>query len=454
MAIASLMEISQLGDRCRRRVMRRLMPYLFLIYIIAYLDRVNVGFAALGGMKGDLGFTDDVIGLGAGIFFIGYVALEIPGSILVEVWTARGWIARIMISWGILATLTGFINTKNQFYLVRILLGAAEAGFFPGIIVYLSHWFRNQDRAKAVAFLMAAVSVSNIVGAPLSGFLLRVNWLGLHGWRWMFIIEGIPAIIFGIVTLFYLTDWPHQAKWLTAEEREWLIEELEKEKQSTKSKHSLRIVEALRHPKVVLLTLAYFFMVTAVYGLNFWLPSIIKTLSGLPTLAVSFIAALPYCVGFIAILIMGWHSDKTGERRWHTALSMMTASLGLLLSVLTRDYTPVAMAMFCLAAAGTAGYLPGFWALPGSFLTGTAAAASIGLINSFGNLGGFVGPYVVGYLSKRTGSYFYGVLYLSLSALIGSFLILSLRGRDKSITTTTSERAIPLNYTTGSAAPD
>jgi MFS transporter, ACS family, tartrate transporter len=425
--IANQAEPNPIADRCRRRVMRRLLPYLFVLYIIAYLDRVNVGFAALGGMKGDLGFTDQVIGFGAGIFFIGYVALEIPGSILVEKWTARGWIARIMISWGILAMLTGFIHTQNQFYLIRLLLGAAEAGFFPGIIVYLSHWFRYQDRAKAVAFLMAAISVSNIIGSPVSGLLLRLNWLGLAGWRWMFIIEGVPAIIFGVVTLFYLTDWPHQAKWLPEDERKWLIAELEREKQAKQAKHSIGILQAFRHREVVLLTLAYFFMVTAVYGLNFWLPSIIQKLSGLPNLIVSLMAALPYCVGLVSILVMGWHSDKTRERRWHTALAMMTTSLGLLLSVVTRDYTPIAIAMFCLAAAGTAGYLPGFWALPTSFLTGTAAAASIGLINSVGNLGGFVGPFVVGYLSKKTGSYFGGILYLSFSALVASFLILSLR---------------------------
>jgi ACS family tartrate transporter-like MFS transporter len=417
------------------------MPYLFLLYVIAYLDRVNVGFAALGGMKTELGFTDDVIGLGAGIFFIGYVALEIPGSILCEKWTARGWIARIMISWGILATLTGFIHTKNHFYLVRSLLGVAEAGFFPGIIVYLSHWFRYQDRAKAVAFLMAAISTSNIVGAPLSGLLLRVNWLGLSGWRWMFILEGIPAVVFGIVTLFYLTDWPQHAKWLPEDEKSWLIGELEQEKKEKQAKHSLNILQAFKHREVVLLTLAYFFMVTAVYGLNFWLPSIVKNLSGLPNLLVSLISALPYCVGFVSILVMGWHSDKTGERRWHTSLAMMTTCFGLVMSVVTRDYTVVAVCMFCVAAAGTAGYLPGFWALPTSFLTGTAAAASIGLINSFGNLGGFVGPFVVGFLSKRTGSYLGGILYLAISALIASFLILSLRATRKEQTAETFQVA-------------
>ena len=415
------------------------MPFLFVLYVVAYLDRVNVGFAAPFGMKTDLGFTDGVIGFGAGIFFIGYVILEIPGTILVEKWTAKGWIARIMISWGILAAATGFIQTKNQFYVVRFLLGAAEAGFFPGIIVYLSHWFRYQDRAKAVAYLMTAVSVSNIIGSPLSGLLVRINWLGLAGWRWMFIIEGIPATILGIITLFYLTDWPHQANWLPKEERDWLIAELEKEKRTKEAKHSLGILEAFRHREVVLLTLGYFFMVTGVYGLNFWIPSIIKRLSNLSPFEVSLVSALPYCFGLVTILLVGWHSDKTQERRWHTAISMMAASAGLVLSVVFGNYAVLAIAMLCLTGAGNAGYLPGFWALPTSFLTGTTAAASIGLINSFGNLGGFVGPYVVGYLSTKTGSYYGGVLYLAASALIAACLILALRTTRKTSVFTPQE---------------
>jgi ACS family tartrate transporter-like MFS transporter len=279
---------------------------------------------------------------------------------------------------------------------------------------------------------MTGVSVSNIIGSPLSGWLMgNVHWFGMAGWRWMFIIEGVPAIIMGVVTLFYLTDRPHQAKWLPEDERKWLIEELEKEKQIKQAKHSLKILQAFRHREVVLLTFAYFFMVTSVYGLNFFLPLIVEKLSGLSNMEVSLIAALPYCCGLVSILVMGWHSDKTKERRWHTALAMMTTSLGLLLSVATANYTAVAISMLCLAGVGTAGYLPGFWALPTSFLTGTAAAASIGLINSFGNLGGFVGPYIVGYLKDRTDSYFAGILYLSASALVASMLILAVRATRK-----------------------
>jgi ACS family tartrate transporter-like MFS transporter len=277
---------SAVARRARRRITRRLMPYLLLLFVIAYLDRVNVGFAALQ-MKGDLNFKDDVIGLGAGIFFIGYFLLEIPGTILVEKWSARGWIGRIMITWGVVAILMGFMHTRNQFYLLRFLLGAAEAGFFPGIIVYFSHWFRYEDRAKAVGMFMTAIPIANIIGSPLSGVLLRVNWLGLAGWRWLFIIEGVPAIVLGFVTFFYLTDRPKDARWLPDDERDWITAELEKEARIKQARHSYRILQALRHREVILLTVTYFLIVTAVYGFNFWLPSIIKKLSGASTLNVT-----------------------------------------------------------------------------------------------------------------------------------------------------------------------
>ena len=316
--------------------MRRLLPYLFGLFVIAYLDRVNVSYAALQ-MKSELSFTDEVLGFGAGIFFWGYFLLEIPGSILVEKWSARRWIARIMISWGVIAILTGFVQTKNQFYLLRFLLGLGEAGFFPGVIVYLSHWFRYQDRAKVIAMFMAAQPIANIIGSPMSGLLLGINWLGLSGWRWLFIIEGMPAVIFGVITIFYLTDWPHQAKWLPRDERAWLTSQLDLERQA---KHSIglhRILQAFRHREVILLALTYFFIVSSVYGFTFWLPSIIKKASGSSNLRVSLISAVPYCVGLIAILLVGWSSDRTRERRWHTALPMMAASVGLILAVTFQD---------------------------------------------------------------------------------------------------------------------
>jgi len=418
--------IPEVGVRARRRIVRRIMPYLFILYIIAYLDRVNVGYAGLQ-MKGDLGFNDAVFGLGAGIFFIGYFLLEIPGTLIVENWSARGWIARIMISWGILAICTGFIHSSNQFYAVRLVLGAAEAGFFPGIIVYLTHWFRYEDRAKAVAMFMAAIPISNIVGSPMSGVILGVNWLGMAGWRWLFILEGAPAIILGVATIFYLTDRPHQARWLPEDEREWLTSELEQEKHAKRHTNPKVFWEALWHREVILLALAYFFIVTSVYGLTFFMPTMLKKASGLSDLKVTLLSAIPYVVGLVSMLLLGWSSDKTGERRWHTALPMLIAGAGLALSLATQNNAALAVCAFCVAATGLSGYLPGFWALPTRLLAGSAAAAAIGLINSVGNLGGFVGPYIVGSLTKRTGSFFGGMLYLSISAILSAGFIVALR---------------------------
>ena len=361
------------ADRARRRIVRRLIPFLFLLYIINYLDRVNVSYAALE-MTKDLNFTPEVLGFGAGIFFAGYFLLEIPGTLLIELWSARAWIARIMITWGIVAVMMGFMNSATQFYWLRLVLGAAEAGFFPGIIVYLTHWFRYQDRAKAVALFMAAVPLSNFLGSPVSGLLLGVKWLGLAGWRWLFIMEGAPAIVLGVVTIFYLTDWPHQAKWLAQDEREWITTELEKEKQITTAAHSFRVWEALKHREVGLLALAYFFIITGLYGFNFWLPTIVKALSGLPNFAVTLISALPYLIGFVALLLVGVSSDRSGERRWHTAIPMLVAGAGLLLSAVTQGSAPLAVAMFCIAAAGLYSFFPAFWALPTTFLAGSAAA--------------------------------------------------------------------------------
>jgi MFS transporter, ACS family, tartrate transporter len=414
------------ADRARRRITRRIMPYLFLLFIIAYIDRVNVGYAKLQ-MMGDLAFDDEVYGLGAGIFFIGYFLFEIPGSVIVEKWSARLWIARIMITWGLLASLMGLIHTPTQFYLIRFLLGAAEAGFFPGIIVYLSHWFRASDRAKAVAMFMAAVPISNVLGSPASGLLLEIDWLGIEGWRWLFILEGIPAVVFGVVTIFYLTDRPHQATWLPEDERRWLEGELAEEKRLKEQVRRVSAWQAFKQREVVLLTATYFLIVSGVYGVVFWLPTLVKKVSGASNLQVTLISALPYCMGLIALLLTGWSSDRTGERRLHTGVPMVVASLGLFLSALLEDSVALAVAALCLAAAGLHAYLPAFWALATSFLTGTAAAVSIGLINSVGNLGGFVGPFLVGYLNKATGSFFWGTVYLSLSALAAAGVVLSLK---------------------------
>jgi ACS family tartrate transporter-like MFS transporter len=379
-------------------------------------------------MSKDLGFNPEVFGFGAGIFFIGYFLLEIPGTLLVEKWSARKWLARIIFSWGILAALTGFIENATQFYVARFLLGMAEAGFFPGVIVYLSHWFRYRDRAKTVAMFMAALPISNIFGGPLSGLILGVNWLGLAGWRWVFILEGIPAVILGIVTFFYLTDKPHQAKWLAEDEREWISAELEREKEIKKAVRTYSISEAFRHRNVILLALAYFCAITSAYGFNFWLPTILKGLSGYSNLRVSLLSALPYCAGLGAMLVVGWSSDRKGERRWHSALSLAAMSGGLFLSAMVVGKSvSLALAMFCIVGAGLYSFLPTFWSLPTMFLTEAAAAACIGMINSVGNLGGFVGPYIVGYLNNATGSFYGGIIYLSFSALLAGVLVLAIR---------------------------
>jgi len=417
-----------------RRIRWRLLPYLFALFIVSYLDRVNLGYAGLQ-MTVDTGFSDQVFGLGAGIFFIGYFVLEIPGTILVETWSARRWIARIMITWGLLAAAMAFVHTRTQFYSIRFLLGAAEAGFFPGIIVYLGHWFRKQDRGRAIAMFMAAVPVSNVIGAPLSGLLLDVHWFGVAGWRWLFIVEGVPAVVLGITTIFYLTDRPRQAHWLSEPEQNWIEGELAAERLGITAAGGApqssglisKILHGLRQRDVVFLALAYFFIVTTVYGFNFWLPKILEKLSGFSHLTVAILAAIPYAAGLVAMIIIGSSSDRTGERRWHAAGPMLLAAAGMLLSALTQSSAGLALAMFTLGAAGLYSFFSGFWALPGSLLTGASAAAAIGLINSVGNLGGFVGPVIVGYLKNRTGSFVAGVLYLSFSALLASFCVLATR---------------------------
>jgi sugar phosphate permease len=365
--------------------------------------------------------------LGAGIFFIGYFLLEIPGTLIVERWSARKWIARIMISWGIMAALMGFINSAGQFYAVRFALGLAEAGFFPGIIVYLGHWFRYEDRAKAVAFFMSALPISNLVGSPISGRILGVNWLGMAGWRWVFIVEGIPAVLFGIITLFYLTDWPREAQWLDVDQRNWITAELDQEKRVRRAAHPMGILQGFKQREVLILLVMYFMTVTGYYGFTLWMPTVLKRLSGLSDFMVTVVAILPYLCGLLAMLICGWNSDRTGERRWHTAIPPMIAGTGLLLGIAAGDNTPLVVAMFCIVAIGAHAYLPSFWAIPSAYLTESAAAAAIGLINSFGNLGGFLGPFMVGYVRTATGSFTGGLAFLAVFLVAAGLLALSLR---------------------------
>jgi ACS family tartrate transporter-like MFS transporter len=414
------------GQRARRRIAWRLLPFLFILYFIAYLDRVNVGFAGLE-MSHNLGFTDRVFGLGAGIFFAGYFLFEIPGALIVERWSARLWIARILITWGLITILVSLIHTRTQFYGARFLLGLAEAGFFPGIVVYLTHWFRQEDRARAGALFMAAIPVANVLGSPLAGWLLGVHWFGIDGWRWLFIVEGIPAVLLGVLTLFYMTDWPHQAHWLPADEREWIMGELQREKQAKAAARAWTVTQALGNGKVILLASVYFFALVGLYGFNFWFPTILKRATGLPNLTVTLIAALPYLLGIVAMLWNGWHSDRTGERRWHTSLILFFCGAFMALAVGFQANLWLGLGLLILSGACTTAFMPSFWQLPVAMLSDSAAAASIGLINSVGGLGGFVGPYFVGYLRTLTGSFNASLIFLIAALFLSAALVLALR---------------------------
>jgi ACS family tartrate transporter-like MFS transporter len=418
---------AHVGERARRRTMVRLVPFLLLLYLVAFLDRVNVGYAALD-MTHDLGFSSEVYGFGAGIFFVGYFLLEVPGTLLVERWSARRWIARIMIGWGLTASAMGLVRTEIQFYGLRFLLGAAEAGFFPGVIVYLSHWFRRADRARALALFSAGIPLSSIVGAPLSGLLLGVRWGGVAGWRWLFVIEGIPSVALGIATLFYLTDRPEHARWLPDEERRFLVAALARERAEIAEPLGARgIARALFRREVVLLVLAYFCIVSVSYGFSFWMPTVVKSLSGLPNLLVTVVAVLPYVSGLACLLVVGWSSDRSGERRWHTMVPMLMAGAGMLIAVPITGASAWGLLSLALVGAGIYGFMPSFWSLPPWFLSGAAAAAAVGIINSVGCLGGFAGPYLVGKLKMGRDTFAPGLLCLSGLGALSAVLVFLVR---------------------------
>jgi|KBSSwiStaDraftv2_1062776.scaffolds.fasta_scaffold36176_3 ACS family tartrate transporter-like MFS transporter len=415
-----------LAERTRRRITMRLAPFLFVLYILNYLDRVNVSFASLQ-MTGDLHFSNSVFGFGAGIFFIGYFLLQVPMTMLVETWSARTFIGLSLIVWGALATTTGFITTAQQFYTIRFLLGIAEAGFFPGVIVYLTHWYRYEDRGKAVAMFMAAIPASNMLSAAIASFLIRITWFGYAGWRWLLILEGLPAIIAGVVTFFYLTDWPKDATWLADDERSWITGALDQERQNKKRRETLTAWQALSHPQVIVFSLIYFCYITNSTGLGTWLPKIVQRISGLNQTQVILISGIPWLAALPAMLWSASHSDRSGERKLHAAVPILLFGVALLVSVFAGNHILIAIVAFSLATMALYSFPSPFWALPTIFLSGPAAAASIALINSMGNLGGFVGPYVIGYLTDLTGGFTAGLLYLVGAGFAGGLLVLSLR---------------------------
>ena len=407
------------------RVTTRLVPFLIVCYFVAYLDRVNVGFAALS-MNRDLGISQTAYGLGAGIFFLSYFVFEVPSNLALERFGARRWIARIMISWGILSGLMATVQGEYSFYLVRFLLGIAEAGFFPGIIFYLTLWFPAEYRARIIGYFMAAIPLSSVLGAPLSGALLGLDGVaGLHGWQWLFVVEAVPAVLLAVVVLFYLTDHPRDASWLPAEGRAWLAQRLEQERQQRQSAQSFTVAQALLNPRVLALSLVYFGAVACNYGIGFFLPQIVKDF-GLSNLQTGFVTAIPYVIGTLSIVYWGRRSDRTGERKGHTAFALFVAGVAILAASMLSDPT-LKMVAFSVAAFGVFGCLPVFWTLPTSFLSGAACAGGVAIINSIGNLSGFVGPYAMGYIKDKTGSYEGGLQLLAGLGFLAMVIVLALR---------------------------
>jgi len=408
------------ADHTRHQVALRLLPFVFILYVTNYLDRTSVAYAALG-MSRDLGFSDLVFGLGTGVFFISYVALQIPGALLVERWSARRMISATMIAWGMLTSLTALVHTPVQLYLARFALGAAEAGFFPGVIVYLSHWFIRQDRAKATSNFMAAIPLSFIIGSPLAGWILGHGWFHIQGWRWLFVLEGLPAIMLGVVAFFFLTDRPRQAHWLAPEQRRWIGEKLEEEKPA--GVRAVSAWQAIRSPMILVLAGLTFLQYFSGYAIFFWMPTMLKRQSGFSDARVGLIGAIPYMVLFVAMLLNGWHSDRNGERRWHAAVPLFISAIGLLALVARPQSMVITMVLFSMVAINTA-YLPIFWAIPTEFLSASAAAASVGAINAVGSVAGFAGPSAFGYLVTRTGSFAVGMAVLAVFSLSAGLLIL------------------------------
>jgi ACS family tartrate transporter-like MFS transporter len=434
MALAPSLTVApaaQIVAHTRHQTALRLLPFLFVLYITNYLDRTSLAYAAIG-MRRDLGFSDSITGFAIGVFFISYVALQIPGALLVERWSARRVVSITMVAWGAMTALTALVHTPIQLYAARFLLGAAEAGFFPGVIVYLSHWFLQADRAKATSNFMSAIPLSFVLGSPLAGLILGESWYSLAGWRWLFILEGMPAVVLGTVAYFFLTDLPQQANWLTSEQRTWLESSLQEERQ-TKT-HGMPALQALRSRTILVVTATYVFCNFTYYSLLFWLPSMMKRLTSFSDMRVGLLGALPYVAAFLALLLNGWHSDKQLERRWHTAVPVLLSAVGFFGLLLHPQSPSILLVFFTLASVGNS-YLPVLWSIPTEYLSKSAAAAAVGMVNALGSIPGFLGPYLFGYLSTKTGSFTSGIAVLMCTALAGGLLIFCVPSCGKSEST-------------------
>lgn len=414
--------------RTYRKVTLHIVPLLLLCYVIAYLDRVNVGFAKLQ-MAGDLHLSDTVYGFGAGVFFIGYFIFEIPSNLILHRVGARVWIARIMITWGIVSALTLFVSSPTMFYVMRFLLGVAEAGFFPGVILYLTTWFPARRRGATTAWFITAVALSGLIGSPISGFILKAfdGAHGLHGWQWLFLIEGLPSIVIGIVVLWVLKDRISDAGWLNAEEKALLTRNLDADVARIAP---LSISAVFRHPRLWLICVIHFTFVMGLYGVGFWLPTIVKNTGVADPLTIGLLSAIPFAVSVVGMLVLARSADRHRERRWHLVIPALVAAFGLILSVIGVHQTALALFGLTLATTGIIAAFPIFWCLPPAFLTGAAAAAGIGMVNSVGNLAGFLSPYAVGVLRDATGGSNNAAMYMLAACLaIGALLTLCLPAR-------------------------
>ena len=438
MAGTTVRAISELEQRTMAKVARRLVPFLILCYFIAYLDRVNVSMAALT-MNKDLGIDPAAYGFGAGIFFFAYFIFEVPSNLALDRFGARKWIARIMFTWGAVSGCMAAIHGVTGFYVIRVLLGAAEAGFFPGIIYYLTLWFPSLYRARIVGYFMVAIPLSTVIGNPISGAILGLHgFLGLAGWQWLFVLEAAPAVIMAFFVWFYLTDRPPDATWLAPEERAWLVERLEAERRQRVAARHFSVRDALTNGRVLAIAVIYFGTVATNYGLSFFLPQIVKQF-GMSNLLTGVVSAIPYLVGAIAMVVWGYSSDHFHERKGHLAIALLISVVGLIAAGLLHD--PIAkMAALAVAGFGIFANLPVFWTLPTAFLSGAAAAGGIAIINSIGNLAGFAGPYAMGYINKQTGSFSGGLFTIAFLALI-SFLVVLVLPHDPHLERVPGERA-------------
>lgn len=409
---------------------RRLVPFLFLLYIVAYLDRINVGFAALQ-MQQQLHFNDAVYGLGAGMFFAGYFFLQLPSNLVLERVGAKRWIALLMITWGVISSSMIFVTTPRSFYVLRFLLGSAEAGFFPGMILYIRNWFPPVARARTVARFMTAAPLSGVIGGPISGALLSLHdRAGLAGWQWLFLMEGLPAILLGVVVFVYLADRPENVHWLGEGRQAWLVETLAREREMCSAAGNAGFAAAFKSGKIWLLCFVYFGLTTVSYGVSLWLPNVIRSLSGVSNLVIGLLSAIPYVAAALAMVRVGLHSDRSGERRWHTTVPALAGALALGVAAYSRSTAP-SVAALSVAVLGVFAMCGPFWAMPTTLLGGTAAAAGIALINSFGNLGGFFGPYIVGLVKKATGDFKGGLLAIGGTLALSGLAVLLIRPERK-----------------------